>query len=184
MRTTFAKKQPVADFFSIGGASPDEDSASRWHISKIFYLWPYTQNLSAMKRAFFLLLVLLGVTVGTLSAQTVYQLSSHILDISTGAPAPGVTIRLERLSADSLWTPVAERQTDADGRVRDFLPVTPGQDNRGIYKLVYLTRPYFTARGQQSFYPFIEVVFEVSDSSHYHVPITLSPFGYSTYRGS
>ena len=118
-----------------------------------------------MKKYLFSLLVVLGTAAGSLCAQNRHQLSSHILDISTGAPAPGVTIRLERLTADSTWTPVAERRTDADGRVRDFLPVTPEADNRGVY-------------------PFIEVVFEVSDSSHYHVPITLSPFGYSTYRGS
>ena len=137
-----------------------------------------------MKKYLFSLLVVLGTAAGSLCAQIRHQLSSHILDISTGAPAPGVTIRLERLTADSTWTPVAERRTDADGRVRDFLPVTPEADNRGVYKLIYETRPYFTARGLESFYPFIEVVFEVSDSLHYHVPITLSPFGYSTYRGS
>ena len=59
-----------------------------------------------------------------------------------------------------------------------------GKDNSGIYKLTFHTSPYFKSLGQKSFYPFIEVVFELVDNEHYHVPITLSPFGYSTYRGN
>lgn len=75
-----------------------------------------------------------------------------------------------------------EKVTDKDGRIKDFLKY--GTDNKGIYKLVFLTKPYFEAKGQKSFYPFIEVVFEIQSEDHFHVPLTLSPFGYSTYRGS
>lgn len=66
----------------------------------------------------------------------------------------------------------------------DFLKYGQGVDHKGIYKLTYYTAPYFRSLGQQSFYPYIEVMFEITDGNHYHVPITLSPFGYSTYRGN
>lgn len=115
-----------------------------------------------------------------------YQLSTHILDIGQGKPAPGVLVRLEQYdAAKKTWSQVAENKTDAAGRIGDFLP-TAGQKTpaTGIYKLVFMTKPYFAAKQQTSFYPFIEVVFELTDGAHYHVPITLSAFGYSTYRGS
>ncbi|MDX5481710.1 MAG: hydroxyisourate hydrolase [Hymenobacteraceae bacterium] len=74
--------------------------------------------------------------------------------------------------------------TDKNGRVGDYLPQGADASNKGIYKLVFLTSDYFSDRKVETFYPYIEVVFEISGNSHYHVPITLSPFGYSTYRGS
>lgn len=76
------------------------------------------------------------------------------------------------------------RTTDGNGRVKDFLEKRTGADNRGVYKLTYYVAPYFESQAQDTFYPFIDVVFEIKDDSHYHVPITLSPYGYSTYRGS
>ncbi|MFD2786759.1 hydroxyisourate hydrolase [Hymenobacter rubripertinctus] len=115
-----------------------------------------------------------------------YQLSTHVLDISRGIPAPGVTVRLEKYdAAQKSWHAVAEQKTDAAGRIGDFLP-TAGQKTpqTGMYKLTFLTQPYFAAQQQASFYPYIEVVFELKDGAHYHVPITLSAFGYTTYRGS
>lgn len=118
----------------------------------------------------------------TAAAQN-YLLSSHILDIDAGQPAPGVTIGLERMEADGSWSTVDEKVTDINGRVKDFLE-EDGTDHRGIYRLVYHVKPYFESRGKESFYPFIEVVFEIGDGDHYHVPITLSAFGYSTYRGN
>lgn len=112
-----------------------------------------------------------------------YQLSSHILDINRGIPASGVTISLFRMTAENAWILIDEKQTDENGRVKEFLE-EDGTDHRGIYKLVYQVKPYFLSLGQDSFYPFIEVVFEIKDNRHYHVPITLSPYGYSTYRGN
>ena len=112
-----------------------------------------------------------------------YQLSSHILDINQGQPAPGVRITLSKQDKDARWTVVDEKLTDKDGRVKDFLE-RDGNDHAGIYKLTYHVAPYFEAQKQSTFYPFIEVVFEIRDNNHYHVPITLSPYGYSTYRGS
>lgn len=112
-----------------------------------------------------------------------YQLSSHILDISKGAPASGVTIRLEKMNEKTkAWSFVEEKVTDKNGRISDFLK--SGKSNLGIYKLTYLVEPYFKKSKTESFYPFIEVVFQIKDGNHYHVPITLSAYGYSTYRGN
>jgi 5-hydroxyisourate hydrolase len=112
-----------------------------------------------------------------------YQLSSHILDLSKGTPVSGVTIKLEQYNEkNKTWSFVEEKQTDTNGRIADFLNTQ--KPNIGIYKLTYFTADYFKKNGVESFYPFIEVVFQIKDQNHYHVPITLSPYGYSTYRGN
>ena len=112
-----------------------------------------------------------------------YQLSSHILDVSKGTPASGVTIKLEQYNEQTKnWSFIEEKQTDANGRIADFL--NSQQSNLGIYKLTYFTVAYFKKSGIDSFYPFIEVLFQIKDQNHYHVPITLSAYGYSTYRGN
>ena len=112
-----------------------------------------------------------------------HQLSSHILDVSQGKPATGVTIQLEKYNPkNKKWSVVDKKVTDNNGRVPDFLPAD--KVNTGIYKLTYFTQEYFQQKGTESFYPFIDVIFEIKDENHYHVPITLSAFGYSTYRGN
>ncbi|GEN77610.1 hydroxyisourate hydrolase [Chryseobacterium hagamense] len=130
-----------------------------------------------------LLFTLFSVSV---SAQNkTFQLSTHILDVSKGMPAAGVSIRLEKYNEPSkLWTFVDEKKTDSNGRIPDFLPAEKGNANTGIFRLIYYTNDYFKRDKIESFYPFIEVVFEIKDQNHYHVPITLSAYGYSTYRGS
>lgn len=118
-------------------------------------------------------------------ADVQYQLSTHILDISTGEPAPGVTVKLEKADKDSeVWAAVAEKETGDDGRINDFLPVPTDQPNDAIYRLTFYTQPYFEGQGVDTFFPYVQVVFEIAGDKHYHVPITLSPFGYTTYRGS
>ncbi len=118
------------------------------------------------------------------SQEKTYQLSSHILDVSKGQPASGVTIKLAKQDAKGkTWITVDEKVTDKNGRISDFLSME--NNNLGIYKLTYLVSDYFKANKTETFYPFIEVVFEIKDKKqHYHVPITLSAFGYSTYRGN
>ena len=112
-----------------------------------------------------------------------YQLSSHILDITKGAPAIGVMIQLEKQNEKTrTWSKIDEKVTDENGRIGNFLK--SDSNNIGIYRLTYLVSDYFKKNKTESFYPFIEVVFEIKDGAHYHVPITLSPFGYSTYRGN
>lgn len=136
-----------------------------------------------MKKLTFLFLVILASAQLGFSQNNSYQLSSHILDITTGKPAADVKITLSKQDAKGNWVVIEEKNTDANGRIKDFLK-QEGKNNTGIYKLTFHTNPYFKSLGQKSFYPFIEVVFELVDSEHYHVPITLSPFGYSTYRGN
>ncbi|WP_238395748.1 hydroxyisourate hydrolase [Pontibacter pudoricolor] len=119
----------------------------------------------------------------TFAQDNTYQLSSHILDVSQGKPATGVTIRLEKYNEQTKkWAYVDEKVTDKNGRISDFL--NSKKSNTGIYKLTYFTSDYFKKSNTESFYPFIEVVFQIKDNSHYHVPITLSAYGYSTYRGN
>jgi len=98
------------------------------------------------------------------------MITTHILDISRGKPAAGVPVRLERKEGGQ-WKELARGATNADGRVADLLPQAP----RGLYRLIFETKGFF---------PDITIAFEVSDDRHHHVPLLLSPFGYSTYRGS
>jgi 5-hydroxyisourate hydrolase len=110
-------------------------------------------------------------------------ITTHILDLSTGRPAAGVAVELEAEAANG-WTLVGCGTTDADGRLRTLMPsgapLVPGS-----YRLIFHTRPYFDRAGTRSLYPRIVIVFEaVSGEAHYHVPLLVSPFGYSTYRGS
>lgn len=130
-----------------------------------------------------LLLIFTFFTKNAVAQSSNHQLSSHILDVSKGMPASGVTIKLEKLDERTkTWDKVDQKVTDNNGRITDFLKSS--KSNLGIYKLTYFTKEYFEKSKVDSFYPFIEVVFEISDNSHYHVPISLSAYGYSTYRGN
>lgn len=93
-------------------------------------------------------------------------------------------ISLHKQLQNSQWQLVFEKITDENGRVTNFLPQEKGVENIGVYKLTFFVEPYFQSQQLDTFYPFIEVVFEIKDDKHYHVPITLSPYGYSTYRGN
>ncbi|MGH2267681.1 hydroxyisourate hydrolase [Campylobacter taeniopygiae] len=117
---------------------------------------------------------------------TQYQLSTHILDIFLGKPAPKVKVELYKMEKNQKWKKIGEEFTKDDGRIGDFLPYNKLENRAsGIYKLKFYTKDYYTSRKVDTFYPFIEVSFELSkNQKHYHVLITLSPFGYSTYRGS
>jgi 5-hydroxyisourate hydrolase len=110
-------------------------------------------------------------------------ITTHILDVSTGVPARGVAVKLERQTAED-WEVIGQGQSDHDGRLRDLL--APGTAlQTGDYRLTFETEAYFNEKQIQSFYPQVTVTFIVRDAArHYHVPLLLSPFGYSTYRGS
>lgn len=111
------------------------------------------------------------------------QISTHILDTYKGLPAGGVTVLLEQASSTSHWITVGTGTTDSDGRISSLLK----EDillEPGTYRLTFETAHYFSSQNIKSFYPFVQVVFEVSDKRHIHVPLLISPFGYTTYRGS
>lgn len=109
-------------------------------------------------------------------------LTSHVLDLSLGQPARGVTLRLEVLEG-ATWRSLGAGVTDADGRAGDLLAGAPLEAR--TYRMTFETGAYFAGTGRRSFYPRVEVTFEVtSPAEHHHVPLLLSPFGYSTYRGS
>ena len=110
-------------------------------------------------------------------------ISTHILDTSRGCPAEGVPLILEARTVAG-WRTIGGGTTNADGRVVDLL--NEGESLLlGMYRMSFETAVYFEAHAVKSFYPVVRVVFEVDDAdSHYHVPLLLSPFGYSTYRGS
>lgn len=111
-------------------------------------------------------------------------ITTHVLDLSLGRPAEGVPVRLEVLQAENGWVSLAEKVTDGDGRVKDLLDAGARLD-AASYKLTFLTGGYFERLGTTSFYPEVTVVFRVPEpGGHYHVPLLLSPYGYSTYRGS
>jgi 5-hydroxyisourate hydrolase len=111
-------------------------------------------------------------------------ISTHILDTSRGRPAAGVNISLERLNAGEGWSPLSQAVTDADGRVKQFALAQPELDP-GTYRLVFAVEKYFSDLNEPTFYPEVSVTFLIAaGTEHYHVPLLISPFGYSTYRGS
>jgi 5-hydroxyisourate hydrolase len=109
-------------------------------------------------------------------------ITTHVLDTARGLPARGLPVRLEILSGKGRWRTLARGVTDANGRMQDLVDSTP---KRGLYRLTFDTAAYFRAGKVACFFPSVSVLFEVPDSDeHYHVPLLLSPFGYSTYRGT
>ena len=111
-------------------------------------------------------------------------ITTHVLDISVGKAAAGVNVLLERQSAPGEWTRIREAATNADGRIEDLME-RGSRAEAGIYRLSFDLQAYYSARNQKTFYPSASIVFEITQpSEHHHVPLLLSPFGYSTYRGT
>ena|SRR2546423_934757 len=110
-------------------------------------------------------------------------ITTHVLDTARGRPAAGVPVTLE-VGAAGGWIMVAKGTTNADGRISDLLPDDPAIAS-GVYRLIFDTSTYFAGNNVPAFYPQVTVVFKIENTDqHYHVPLLLSPFGYSTYRGS
>ena len=110
-------------------------------------------------------------------------ITTHVLDTARGRPASGVPVLLEIRDGKN-WRGIGRALTDEDGRVRQLLPagsaLTPG-----IYRLTFGIETYFRKLEIEGFYPEAAIVFHVRDANqHHHVPLLLSPYGYSTYRGS
>ena len=112
------------------------------------------------------------------------RISTHILDVAQGQPAPDVPVRLERRDTAGNWRLLSSARTDRDGRCHELLPekdsLTPG-----LYRLGFETATYFAARKLDGLYPLVEITFQVVEGEkHFHIPLLLSPNGYTTYRGS
>ena len=113
-------------------------------------------------------------------------ITTHVLDTARGKPAPGVPVVLDFLDIHYSpgWRRLGAAITDDDGRARRLLPegtvLIPG-----TYRITFATDAYFRKQGVEGFYPEAAIVFDVRDAAqHYHVPLLLSPYGYTTYRGS
>ena len=113
------------------------------------------------------------------------QITTHVLNTSTGKPANELAIRLEQKIATG-WQALAQDETNSDGRIATLL----ADDyvlTAGDYRMTFDTKSYFDRRRESYFYPYVEIVFSITDSElndHFHIPLLLSPYGYSTYRGS
>lgn len=111
-------------------------------------------------------------------------ISTHILDTARGLPASGVAVTLEFLASPSTWSVLTQAVTDADGRVKSLLPAHIPL-RTGTYRLRFDTAGYFAAQAVAPFFPAIDIVFVIADAArHHHVPLLLSTFGYTTYRGT
>ncbi len=110
------------------------------------------------------------------------QITTHVLDTSKGRPAEGIRISLQRPAGDD-WEEITSGTTNEDGRIANFLP-TDQVIPPGVYRMLFETGAYFEKEGKEGFYPEVPVIFEIKDTEHYHIPLLLNPFGYSTYRGS
>jgi len=111
------------------------------------------------------------------------MITTHVLDTAHGRPARAVPIKLARHDDDGTWREIGAGETDADGRLRTLTP--PGDVEPGTYRITFDTAAYFAMHGVAGFFPVVEIQFIVREGGeHHHVPLLLSPFGYSTYRGS
>ena len=109
------------------------------------------------------------------------RVTTHVLDATTGRPAADVEVTLERHAGQS-WQLITSGRTDADGRISEFGPTDL---ERGVYRVSFAVAAYFAAGDQPTFYPEVVIMFTLDDEgAHYHVPLLLSPYAYSTYRGS
>ncbi|KAI0278163.1 hypothetical protein BGY98DRAFT_917378 [Russula aff. rugulosa BPL654] len=118
-------------------------------------------------------------------------ITCHVLDSSIGKPAPGVGVRLEIHQASATtggsetWGPLAKGATNADGRCINLLSSDKLLTQGGVYRIVFETKDYFDKAGKPTFYPLIEIPFTVTNpNEHYHIPLLISPFSYTTYRGT
>jgi 5-hydroxyisourate hydrolase len=111
------------------------------------------------------------------------KISTHILDVSLGRPATNVPVLLEAKGPGGSWSEAASGVTDSDGRLKDL--AANKNLSAGIYRLTFETGEYFAAQQMSGLYPQVVIIFETKEGQeHYHIPLLLSPFGYSTYRGS
>ncbi|CAG8750957.1 22685_t:CDS:2 [Cetraspora pellucida] len=121
-------------------------------------------------------------------------ITCHVLDSARGIPGKNIEVLLEcqQNSVDKEWITISKTKTNEDGRCSDLVSpdyriqlIKSEEDCKAIYRITFFTTPYFKSFGEESFYPFVQVVFQIKDpTQHYHVPLLIAPFSYTTYRGS
>jgi 5-hydroxyisourate hydrolase len=133
-----------------------------------------------MKSLFFLILILLI----SLNVYANGGISVHVLDTQTGTPGAGIKVKLEKKDDAGKWILLAEKSTNAKGRI-DSLTATNTKFGPGVYQVIFETQDFFAKKDQDTFFTDIPVEFKVANpEQHYHIPLLLSPFAYSTYRGN
>ncbi|CAL8131868.1 unnamed protein product [Orchesella dallaii] len=121
-------------------------------------------------------------SVSSIMSANENPLTSHVLDTAIGRPAVGVPVTLSKYENDQ-WRNISKQLTNSDGRVGNMISSEEFSSSR--YKLTFETLSYYDSRGEKTFYPYIEVIFEIeTPEEHFHVPILLSAYRFSTYRGS
>lgn len=131
----------------------------------------------------FAALLLCVISLSSLGAAD-FQLSTHVLDTTLGKPGVGVEVTLEKRASDGTWTELATETTGKDGRIGNFLQIEANKSHQGVYRLTFFLEKYFSARGIETVFPEAMIVFKISDETHYHIPLVVTPFAFSTYRGS
>jgi 5-hydroxyisourate hydrolase len=117
-------------------------------------------------------------------AKVMKRISTHVLDIASGKPAANMPVRLERRESAGEWTLLNSSRTDGEGRCAQLLP-EKGDFGPGLYRLAFDTASYHHAQNIEGLYPIVQITFLVrEDESNFHIPLLLSPHGYTTYRGS
>ena len=111
------------------------------------------------------------------------QITTHVLDTSKGTPAEGIKITLQSPVGNDQWKNITHGITNSDGRITEFLSADQSIEP-GVYRMLFETKAYFDKNNTEGFYPYVPIVFEIFDTEHYHIPLLLNPYGYSTYRGS
>jgi 5-hydroxyisourate hydrolase len=132
-------------------------------------------------RSLFLALGMTALASAAIAAPN--PLSVHVLNLETGTPSAGINVMLER-HANKGWEPLAQGTTNEQGRIAELFP-TGSSLEKGEYRVTFKTGEYYERTGRESFFPEIPVIFQVKQTNqHYHIPLLLSPYGFSTYRGS
>jgi 5-hydroxyisourate hydrolase len=113
-----------------------------------------------------------------------FQLSTHVLDTTLGKPGTGVDVNLEKRAPDGTWIEVGKGITDQSGRIGNFLKIEKDVSHVGVYRFTFSLEKYFATRGLETVYPEAVIVFKISDATHYHIPLIVTPYALSTYRGN
>lgn len=117
-------------------------------------------------------------------AGNINRISTHVLDTASGKPAKGVRVHLEHADASGDWRELSASETDSEGRCAQMLPNDRNLEE-GNYRLTFATAEYFAAQEIRGLYPCVQIAFQVhAGESHFHIPLLLSPNGYTTYRGT